>query len=118
MTYAEQYEKAVAEKLAQKIDISIHRWEHEGDKLVGRVLAVDRKESDTFDSEYSQYLLETDGGYVATIFGASVDMLFKTENPVGNVYAFEYQGKRKLDGGRQMNVFTVYKIPTTKGGVK
>ncbi len=115
-TYKEAAAKAQKEGTAKKVDIQVHKWEKEGDTLIGRIKAVNEKESDTFDGTYNQYLIETDEGMVATIFGAAVDMLFSTESPVGKVYMFTWQGKRALDKGRTMNVFTVMEIPEVKGG--
>jgi len=107
MNYEQMMKQAQDEGRTKQISIELKRWDKEGETLIGKVIAINRKESDTFDSEYNQYMLETDFGHVATIFGASVDLLFTTVNPIGNVYAFEFKGKRKLEGGKQMNVFVV-----------
>ncbi len=118
-TYEQQYKEAQGKGHTQQVSYNISSWDEEGKVLIGRLLKLRKVSSKelggTFEGEVNKYLFDTDEGLVSCICGATVDKLVDGQEAsfIGQIMAIEFQGKRQLSQGREVNVFKVDIISMT-----
>lgn len=112
-TYEQQYKEAKTKGQTQQVSYNISSWDEEGKVLIGRLLKIRKVSSKelggTFEGEVNKYLFDTDEGLISCICGATVDKLIDGQEDkfINQVMAIEFQGKRQLSQGREVNVFRV-----------
>lgn len=118
-TYEQQFKQAKEKGQTQQVSYNISSWDEEGKVLIGRLLKLRKVSSKelggTFEGEVNKYLFDTDEGLVSCICGATVDKLIDGQESafIGQIMAIEFQGKRQLSQGREVNVFKVDIISMT-----
>ncbi len=107
MTCHEEYLKARDKGKTKVMTSQIFTWDEEKTSLCGKVLSVVPFEHGKFDTEVNMYRIDSDGIIYTTVLGSATDAQLKDIDPVGQNIYIEYQGKKQLDDGRQINLFHV-----------
>lgn len=103
--YEKMYKDAKSKGKAKQVTHEFYNWEEEGQVLIGKLIGYDQVESKEYDGVYNRYVFDTDSGLVGVICGKLIDAVMDEGDFIGKVLAIEYQGKRQLEGGRQVNRF-------------
>jgi len=106
MKFTEEYEKAKKQKEVTDLTPEFLTWEKKGDTIVGEYKGRSQVHG-SFDSDYYQYIFNTDKGLVKFHLGAASDADIGTSLKVNACYAITFQGQTKLKGGKRVNKFTV-----------
>jgi len=109
-SYKELYAAAKKAKAIKQLTPLYHKWEKDGDTVIGAYINQNPVQSRLGGTEYNQYIFETDAGLVKFALGRSADSEFASMFGKGVVYAITYKGKEKISGGRQVNRFMVEEI--------
>lgn len=115
MSYKDRYEKAKAKGSVKEQTFQIKSWSEPGDELIGQVLSIGTFKGGKFDTEVSQYIIDTDEGIISTVLGSNADAQIKDKVEIGNCVHIEYQGKISLDDGRSVNRFNISTFDPGKG---
>lgn len=115
MGFEELYKTAVKAKATKPLIPVLLRWETEGEYLVGRLINISDQQSTMGEGSYHMYVVESDNGLFKFSLGAVADANLENLLHVGKVYAFLYQGKEDLPGGRRVNRFEVFEVPEGGG---
>lgn len=107
MGYQEEYEKALKAGATEEVTRSIQSWHDEGEFLVGKVIAIAPFTEGTFDTEVNSYLFDTDKGRISTVLGSATDKQLESLDIIGKLVHIEYQGKKTIADGKQVNQFKV-----------
>lgn len=113
MGYKEAFKASQKEKLARPLIPVLFKFEKEGETVVGKLISVTAAESAMGEGTYNLYTLDTDDGLIRFSLGRVADQNLTNLLRAGRVYAFTYQGKEDLSGGRRVNRFEVYEVPYT-----
>lgn len=116
-SYKELYEKAQKEKTTKQITAEYVKFEKAGDYVLGRFLSSNTQVSSLNNSEYKQYLFETDTGPVKFSLGAGIDTDAAALMKRGGIYYIEFRGREKTSSGYQVKEFTIEQIPDGEGRV-
>lgn len=114
-SYEEQWAKAEADGATKPISREIFRFENEGDVLLGKVIEIKPFTDGEFDTEVSQYILDTDDGVMSCILGSATDKQIQGKVSVDDVVRFAFKGKTETAKGNQVNVFDVKVRPAPSG---
>jgi len=115
-TYVEQYKQAKAKGETKVLTPDYVEFKKKGDCVVGRLKGVVIVESPKTGKAYCQYLAETDKGLVKFAMGNATDNEVRDVLKRGRVYAFTFQSKEDLGGGRQVNKFLIEELDTEEEG--
>lgn len=107
MTYEDIYKGKTEKGDFQSLTPTFYEWKERGQHLVGKYVTKMVIESNRNSATYYQYILDTDIGRVKFACGKVTDQAIADILEPGAVYAFEYNGKVPLVGGREVNDFKV-----------
>ena len=110
MSYEEMFEKAKREGALKPLNPVFIQWEKEGQDVLGRLKEKVTVTGTLGNSEYTQYIMETDAGLVKFSLGQATDKEVGSLLKIGNVYYIKYLGKEKITGGRQINRFEIKEV--------
>lgn len=114
MDYKDLVEKARKDGVEVVSSVAIHKWNEKGEQVVGMVLDIVPFDKGKFDTPVNQYIIETDKGKVSTVLGSATDKQLEGKAVKGMLIVITFQGKNELDGGRQVNSFSVDLIDPDK----
>jgi len=80
------------------------------DMIIGRLLGLAQIQSSKNEGVYRHYILDSDQGLIKFHLGAATDSELAPVLRKGAVYAFKFEGKEKLSGGRSVNKFDVVEL--------
>lgn len=107
MTYQEQYKQAQSKGKTKQLTVEIWTWDEEGQELIGKVQSIIPFTDGKFDTEVSQYVIETDNGLVSTVLGSATDKQIAGKVREGAIVAILFKGKKELSDKRHVNLFDV-----------
>lgn len=107
MSLVEQFGKASEKGKVEQITTSIYKFIEEGQVCIGIVKDIRPFTEGTFDTEVSQYVLETDEGLVSMVLGSATDKKIAGQKVNGKLVRITYRGKTHLEDGRSVNDFAV-----------
>jgi len=107
MDYEKAYQKAYESQKTTQLVKQIITWDTEGQKVIGKVVAIEPFTDGRFTSEAKVYTLETNNGLVTCVLGEATDKQFLKEDPLGTLVAITFKGKKMLDDSRQCNIFDI-----------
>jgi len=105
--YQKQYQEAVKAGETKTISPTYVEFKKAGDVVVGLLKGKTVVESSRGQGSYNQYMVDTDKGMVKFALGQATDREIEPVLKSGNTYAFIFEGKEKLTGGRSVNKFKV-----------
>jgi len=105
--YQKQYEEAVKAGEIKTVSPTYVEFKKAGDAIVGLLKGRTVVESSRGQGSYNQYMVDTDKGMVKFALGQATDREIEVVLKPGNTYAFIFEGKEKLTGGRSVNKFNV-----------
>ena len=106
-TYLERYKEAKAKGETKVVTPDYVEFKKKGDCVVGMLKGIATVESPRTGKAYNQYLVLTDKGLVKFALGNATDNELRDIAKRGKVYAFTFQGKEDLGGGRSVNKFLI-----------
>jgi len=105
--YQKQYETAKKAGEVKSITPSYVEFKKKGDTIVGLLRGKSIVEGQKDGSIYNQYLVDTDTGLVKFALGRATDREIEPLLKMGHTYAFTFEEKVALSGGRTVNKFAV-----------
>lgn len=111
MGYKDLYQSAVTSKTVRELMPAFFQFKTEGDSVVGRLLSRSSVTSRKSGGEYIDYVVDTDDGAVHFGCGGQFDSKVGPSLVEGKIYAWTFNGKRDVGGGRRVNDFAVQEIP-------
>ena len=112
MDYEKLASSAKEQGLIKGIVAERFKFTDKGMKVVGKMLSLTTKQSDTDGKDYIMYTMDTTKGLVQFSLNRSTDDLFKALDPVDKIYEIIYNGKIKTNKGRQCNDYIINEIST------
>jgi len=106
-TYVEKYKEAKAKGETKTVTPDYVEFKKKGDCVIGLLKGIAVVESSKTGKAYNQYLVMTDRGLVKFALGNATDNELRDIVKRGKVYAFTFQGKEDLGGGRSVNKFLI-----------
>jgi hypothetical protein len=113
--YSKEYEEAVKAGETKTISPEYLEFKKAGDIIVGLLKGKSVVESSRGQGSYNQYMVDTDKGMVKFALGQATDREIEPVLRPGRTYAFIFEGKEKLTGGRSVNKFKVVAFGVTEG---
>jgi hypothetical protein len=110
MSYADDAMKAAKAKSTTNLTIQYYEWKEKGQIVVGRLLNRVTIKSRANGGEYFQYIFDTDMGKLKFHCGAFFDRDAGSLMEIGGVYSITFQGKKKLAGTNEVNLFDLLMI--------
>jgi len=110
--YQKQYEEAKKAGEVTTITPTYVEFKKAGDTIVGLLRGRSVVEGQKDGSTYNQYMVKTDKGMVKFALGRATDREIEPLLKVGHVYAFTFEEKVALSGGRTVNKFKVVEFGT------
>jgi hypothetical protein len=104
-TFKELYEKSKSNKTVRKLETEFRELGKKGEFVLGRLKGITEIKSKVNEGTFNMYLFDTDTGPVKVILGTKADTDVAPLMVIDRVYRIEYEGKEKLGGGREMNLF-------------
>ena len=108
--YKETYEQAIENKRLKTITPKYVEFKKKGDQVVGKFIGKAGVKSSMDDSEYNQYIFDTDEGMVKFAMGGATDKEVSQSLIPDRVYVVTFNGQEKLSGKRTVNKFIVEEI--------
>jgi len=105
--YEKEYKEAQKAGEVATITPSYVEFEKDGDTVIGLLKGKSTVESSKDQGSYYQYMVETSKGMVKFAMGRATDREIEPMLRVNHLYAFTFEGKVKLTGGRSVNKFKV-----------
>lgn len=112
MGYKEQAKAAEKQGAVRNMTPRFLELRHENDQVVGKFLSVSTIPAKDNKPPYNSYVFDTDDGLAKFSMGSNADAEFGASMTVGKVYSITFLGKDKLEGGRTVNKWSVFEIPT------
>ena len=109
-TYKEAYEQAVEAKRVKTITPKYVEFKKKGEQIVGKFIGKASVKSSMDDSEYNQYIFDTDEGMVKFAMGGATDKEVSQSLKPDSIYVVTFNGQEKLSGKRTVNKFIVEEI--------
>ena len=101
-----EFDSAVNDGLVQELVPKQFKFSKEGDRITGRLMAVEECKGKE-EGVYSRYIVNTDDGMKTIVCGAQVDAILSNGKMVGSLVRITFLGKEKLGSGRTMNKWDV-----------
>ena len=105
--YDKEYKAAQEAKDVQTVTPSYVEFKKKGDMVVGLLKGKTSVKSSAGEGYYNQYVVETSKGMVKFAMGAATDREIQDTVRRGHAYAFTFEEKVALKGGRSVNKFKV-----------
>jgi len=110
MNYKEAYTKAKKEESLEQLTATYLEFKKEGVTVIGRYIHVNVVPGKRPDTEYNQYLFETDEGLIKFAMGNVTDNEAGALMRIGEIYRIEFKGQEELTGGRRVNKFFIERL--------
>ena len=110
MSYKESYAKAKKEESLEQLTATYLEFKKPGVSVVGRFIHQNKVPGKRPDTEYNQYLFETDEGLVKFAMGNVTDNEAGALMRIGEIYHIEFKGTEDLGGGRRVNKFFIERL--------
>ena len=107
MSYQEKYQKAKKEGNYSSLSIAIHKWNREGDTIVGKIVGIGEFDKSRFANNCNKYVMDTDDGLISFVLGSNVDNQLEGKDLLDKVICVTFHGQTLLDDGRKCNSFSV-----------
>uniref|UniRef100_A0A6H1ZNP2 Uncharacterized protein n=1 Tax=viral metagenome TaxID=1070528 RepID=A0A6H1ZNP2_9ZZZZ len=105
--YDQEYKDAQEAKEVKTVTPSYVEFKKKGDTVVGLLKGKTSVKSSAGEGFYNQYVVETSKGMVKFALGAATDREIQATVKAGHTYAFTFEEKVALKGGRSVNKFKV-----------
>jgi len=105
-----KYEKYLDEMYVNSADdlvADIHDFEEHGSVIVGRLQRVSRYHSEKFNKDQNEYIFDTDDGLKKVLLNENTDKCMNDPTLIGKILYIRYEGKIKLDSGKEFKKFTI-----------
>jgi len=110
--YDAEYKAAQEAKEVKTVTPSYVEFKKKGDTVVGLLKGKTSVKSSAGEGFYNQYVVETSKGMVKFALGAATDREIQAVVKSGHTYAFTFEEKVALKGGRSVNKFKVVEFGT------
>jgi len=107
MNYNDLYNQRREQGAVSNLTPQFVKFEKEGDRVIGRLVAVTEIESRLNEGTYNQYVFDSDNGRIKFALGRQTDQEIGGSLRAGEIYAITYLGKEEVKGGRRVNKFQV-----------
>lgn len=108
--YAKMFKDSQGAGKCKRVTPRYVEFSKAGDTVVGRLLGLARIQSSKNEGVYLHYILDSDQGLIKFHLGAATDNELAPVLKKGAVYAFKFEGKEQLTGGRSVNKFDVVEL--------
>lgn len=110
--YQKQYDEAQKAGETKTVTPTYVEFKKKGDMIVGRLQGRTTVRSQSDEGTYYQYVVDTDKGLVKFALGRATDREIESTVKVRHTYAFTFEEKVALSGGRSVNKFKVVEFGT------
>lgn len=101
--YEEMARDAEKKGTSAEVTVSFLKLDVKGQMIVGQLLGLQRATGKESGGTYLLYLIDTDKGMVKTSFGNAYDKEMGPVLHIGDVYSWEYLGKKDISNGHRVN---------------
>jgi len=110
MSYKEAYAKAKKEESLHQITSTYHEWKKKGESIVGEFIHVNQVPGRQPNTQYNQYLFQTDDGLIKFSMGGVTDNEAGVMMRIGEVYAVEFLGQEEIANKQRVNRFMIERL--------
>jgi hypothetical protein len=112
-----KYEVYLDEKvLEQSTDLvaEIHDFEEHGSVIIGKLLKIGKYHSEKYNKDQNEYIFDTDDGLKKVVLNDNADKCFTDPDYVGRIIYIKFEGRIKLNSGKEFKKFTIKLIRTSE----
>lgn len=104
-SYKEQFEN---NKVGQNLSVAQHKWETEGDILIGKLIGIQDHVSTKYGQKIQKkYIMETDDGNKSFFLNESNDATLSNFDVMNKVLYIKYLGKEDIGGDKKFKMFDI-----------